>query len=58
MVYSTDIQVENIELLSTKSNGSDANVIENIENTAKEVFGDEVIVEEKAQEINIDDLLE
>ena len=59
MVYSTDIQVENIEIINYKSNGNDAEIVETIENTAKEVFGDDVVVEEeKTKEINIDDLLE
>lgn len=59
MVYSTDIQVENIEILSYKNNGNDTEIVETIENTAKEVFGDDVVVEEeKAKEISIDDLLE
>lgn len=59
MVYSFDVQVDNIELLSSKASSVDTQSIENIEDAAKEIFGEDLVeTTEKEPIASIDDLLE
>lgn len=60
MIYSFDVQVENIELINTKgaeNQSVSADKIEDIENTAKEIFGSEIVeTTDKKETASLDDL--